>query len=264
MLEIPRKSDPSRARRHVLGGDSSPTPKLYPEFAVGGFTRVDGTIAFYTRVNALLTPSTRALDFGAGRGAWTENGSQFAVSLRTLRGKAATVIGVDVDDAVLENPALDEAVVVEVGHRLPFDDESFDLVLSDHTFEHVDDPKATAAELARVVRRGGWICARTPNRWGNVAVVARMVPNQLHARALEWVQPGRLAKDVFPTRYRMNTRRDLKRLFPPEQFRHHVYAHAAEPAYCADNVWLGRLLVAVNSVTPPWLRPTQMIFLHKL
>jgi hypothetical protein len=35
----------------------------------GGFSRVDGSIEFYTRVNALLGPDMTVVDFGAGRGA---------------------------------------------------------------------------------------------------------------------------------------------------------------------------------------------------
>lgn len=43
--------------------------RLFPEVSAGGFTRMDGTVEFYTRVNALLRPDMTVLDFGAGRGA---------------------------------------------------------------------------------------------------------------------------------------------------------------------------------------------------
>ena len=36
----------------------------YPETSYGGFTGVDGTMAFYLRVNALIEPSSHVLDFG--------------------------------------------------------------------------------------------------------------------------------------------------------------------------------------------------------
>ena len=47
---------------------------------------------------------------------------------------------------------------------LPFDDESFDLVFYHHVIEHVDDPARSLAELARVLRPGGWLFVGTPNR----------------------------------------------------------------------------------------------------
>jgi hypothetical protein len=44
--------------------------QFYPEIGAGGFTRIDGTVAFYQRVNALLKKEAVLLDYGAGRGAW--------------------------------------------------------------------------------------------------------------------------------------------------------------------------------------------------
>lgn len=40
----------------------------FPEIRAGGFTSLDGTIEFYTRVNALLTADMTVLDFGEGAG----------------------------------------------------------------------------------------------------------------------------------------------------------------------------------------------------
>ena len=53
------------------GFTPDPTLKrLYPEAAVGGYSRTDGQIEFYTRINALVDEKSRVLDFGAGRGQW--------------------------------------------------------------------------------------------------------------------------------------------------------------------------------------------------
>lgn len=40
----------------------------YPEARFGGFSDVDGTVAFYSRVQALMTPENVVLDVGCGRG----------------------------------------------------------------------------------------------------------------------------------------------------------------------------------------------------
>jgi 2-polyprenyl-3-methyl-5-hydroxy-6-metoxy-1,4-benzoquinol methylase len=58
--------------------------------------------------------------------------------------------------------------------RRPFPNETFDLVVSDSTFEHVSDAEQVASELDRVLKPGGWICARTPNRHGYVALLNRL------------------------------------------------------------------------------------------
>ena len=65
-----------------------------------------------------------------------------------------------------------------------------------------------------MLRPGGWLAARTPNKWGMIGIGARAVPNDLHTRVLRRLQPDRKAEDVFPVRYQMNTRKDLRRAVP--------------------------------------------------
>jgi SAM-dependent methyltransferase len=236
--------------------------RFYPEIAAGGYSRVDGSIELYTRIRALLEPDMQVLDFGAGRGRAVDP-NVFRRQLANLRGACAKVVGVDIDPAVRENPGLDEAVVIEPGRPLPFPDSTFDLVVSDHVFEHVDDPVAVAAELDRVLRPGGWICARTPNRNGYIAWGARLVPNGLHSRVLHRLQPGRQSVDVFPTRYLLNTRVALRRHFPPERYRHCAYGFNTEPAYTGRSTPLWILLWAWLRIAPEALCATWFVFLQK-
>jgi hypothetical protein len=42
--------------------------RFYPESYVGGFSHVDGTVALFTQIAALLRPTDHVVDFGAGRG----------------------------------------------------------------------------------------------------------------------------------------------------------------------------------------------------
>lgn len=182
----------------------SPRTKLYPETAAGGYSSVDGTVQFYSRVRALLRPEFIVLDLGAGRGeGLLDDPVPFRRDLRTLRGHCADVIGCDVDPVVLSNPGLDRAFLISPDGRLALPDASVDVIVSDYVLEHIEDPAAFAAEVSRVLKPGGWFCARTPNYWGYIAVASRMIPNRLHAKVLARVQVGRKEKDVFPTWYRM-------------------------------------------------------------
>lgn len=239
--------------------------RLYPEAAVGGFTRQDGFVEFFSRVNALLPDGADVLDFGAGRGLWaTEPLSDYHRRLRSFDGRAARVAGVDVDPVVLENPTLAEAAVLDPGGRIPHADGSFDVVIADHVLEHVDaaDAPAVAAELLRVLRPGGTLAARTPNKWGMIGIGARAVPNRLHTRVLERLQPTRKAEDVFPVRYAMNTRSDLRRLFaPPHEVV--VYGHTSEPTYFGHSRVGWRAAQLWARLAPPALAPTLMIFVRK-
>ena len=64
-------------------------------------------------------------------------------------------------------PALMEASVLD----LPFESAHFDAVFYHHVIEHVGDARASLAELARVLRSGGWLYVGTPNRHRAVGYV---------------------------------------------------------------------------------------------
>lgn len=240
---------------------------LYPEVAAGGFTRLDGTVEFYTRVNALIDEDSRILDFGAGRGWWEHEAVPITHHrLRRFRGRVKEVVGVDVDEAILQNPGLDSAHVIPAGRaELPLPDNHFDLVVADYVLEHVaaEDAKGIADEIGRVLKPGGWFAARTPNKWGLIGLGARAVPNRFHTRVLSHVQPGRKAEDVFPTRYAMNTKRALKRHFPEPQWHVYVYGWNSEPRYVGSSKLAWRVAGFLDRLTPQPLAGTLMVFVQK-
>lgn len=237
--------------------------RFFPEIAAGGFTRIDGTVAFYSRINALVSGSSVVVDFGAGRGRFVGDSVGYRRDLRCLKGRVQRVIGLDVDDIVLENPALDESHVIVDGGHLPLADGSVDLVVSDFTFEHVKDPHWLAEEISRILKSGGWICARTPNKWGYIAVFARLVPNRFHDAVLRVVQPRKKSIDTFPTLYRLNTRRDLRRFFSVQRFEHIIFEHDAEPAYAANSILGWKLGLLLSRISPRRARSMLFIFLQK-
>ena len=237
---------------------------FYPENRAGGFSRCDGTVQFYQRVRALLRPDYVVLDFGAGRGtAHYQDPSLYRKSLRNLRGEGRRVIGVDIDPVVSSNPWIDEAIVIDSTSRLPFPNETFDLVVSDSTFEHVLDATRIAGELDRLIKVGGWICARTPNRNGYVALMNRIVPPRIARRLISSAQPDSKAEDIFPAYYRMNTLRRMRMLFPADHYDHMSFAFDSEPRYHFNRRAIFVLLLGLHRVTPSALRNTLMFFIHK-
>ncbi|MBA2559471.1 MAG: class I SAM-dependent methyltransferase [Propionibacteriales bacterium] len=245
------------------GEPSGHTRFVYPETGAGGFTHLDGTVQFYGRVSALLEPSHTIADLGAGRGSFLEDPVSYRRELRRLQGKAHRVIGLDIDPVVLSNPTVDEAHVLVPGGPFPLSDGSVDLIVSDFSLEHVDDPDQLAAEIRRVLRPGGWFCARTPNKWGYIGVAARIVPNRLHSAVLRRLQPTKPERDTFPTRYRMNTLAELRRRFPPSEFVHCSYAMECEPTYVGTSRALQRATGSVLALLPRRFGSVLYVFVQK-
>ncbi|QSB17403.1 class I SAM-dependent methyltransferase [Natronosporangium hydrolyticum] len=116
------------------------------------------------------TPGGRALDIGCGQGRHA-----FALVRQGL-----PVVALDWDtDALAEVSdmvaAMRQAGEVPAGagalavrgdvRRLPFPDESFDVVVAAEVLEHVPDDEMAMAELARVLRPGGVAAVTVPRWW---------------------------------------------------------------------------------------------------
>lgn len=236
--------------------------RAFPERAAGGFARRDGTVEFYTRVRSLVDPEYTVLDLGAGRAAWTEDQVDFRRELRSLKGEVKEVIAADIDPIVKENPSCDRAILMPDSISIPLNDSSVDIVICDHTFEHIEKPAEFAEEVRRVLRRGGWLCARTPNRWGYIGLATNLVPNSAHRQVLRMVQPHRKAEDVFPTTYPLNTRKAVSAHFPAQYWECYMYTTNPEPAYFGTSDRLVRTVDSVTSKFPGAFGATWSIFLR--
>ena len=201
----------------------------YPESRFGGFTGVDGTIAFYVRVQSLVEPSSVVLDVGCGRGACADDPVRVRRELRIFKGKCTQVIGIDVDPRAGENPFVDEFRLIEDG-RWPVRDGSVDVCVCDSVLEHIHDPERFFAECRRVIRPGGYLCIRTTNSLNYVALFARLIPGRFHKAVLGRAMGGhRKEEDGFPTMYKCNTKRRIRRMLDEHGFEHYVYTYEAEP-----------------------------------
>ncbi|MBA3511517.1 class I SAM-dependent methyltransferase [Sphingomonas sp.] len=237
--------------------------QAFEEVNVSGFSHIDQEVAFFTQIAALVRADDFVLDFGAGRGEFFyDEPSRYRLWLQNFRGRVAHVDGCDIDPAVLGNPTLDEAKLLEKGQPLPYEDERFDIVVSRYVFEHVSDPEWLARELLRVTKPGGWICALTPNKWGYVALASRLFPNRVHSRLLRSVQPHRKEEDVFPTAYKLNRPKDVRRFFSGGADVFH-YTTSAVPSYHFGSYFVFRATLLLHRVLPPILDLVLGLFIRK-
>jgi SAM-dependent methyltransferase len=76
-----------------------------------------------------------------------------------LNAEQTVYTGID-REGPLSNPT-----VVGSAESLPFENESFDVVLSTQVFEHLVDPAAAMKEAVRVLKRGGRLILTVPGVW---------------------------------------------------------------------------------------------------
>lgn len=102
-------------------------------------------------------PDSRMLDVATGTA---------AVAIEVVRRHGCTVVGIDQSPDMLatgrarvEHAGLGGRIELVEGRaqELPFEDASFDALTFTYLLRYVDDPAATLAELARVVKPGGTI-----------------------------------------------------------------------------------------------------------
>jgi SAM-dependent methyltransferase len=155
---------------------------------------------FRERIMAKLTSDSVILDVGAGAG---------IVEAMNFRGQVARVCGIDLDPRVLDNEKLDEGKIANAG-KIPFDDETFNVVFADNVMEHLDDPQTVFREINRVLKPGGVLLFKTPNRSHYMPLIARSTPHGFHQFVNR--MRGREAEDTFPTLYLANSEPQVREI----------------------------------------------------
>lgn len=165
-----------------------------------GFQRNWDDELFRQRILDAIPKDAVILDLGAGGG---------IVRAMNFRGVARRVCGVDLDPRVVDNPFLDEGRIGDA-EEIPYPDASFDLVFADNVMEHLEKPKEVLAEAFRLLKPGGRLLFKTPNRTHYMPLIARVTPHRFH----QWINKkrGRGEMDTFPTRYRANSVRQIRSL----------------------------------------------------
>jgi len=109
-----------------------------------------------------LRPGGRVLDYGCGGGHVVALGRQQSMD---FYGVEAFYAGSNARQIASEKGLLG-SVVLELGDdgRIPFEDDWFDLVVSNQVFEHVEDLGLVLQEISRVLKPGGCLLTIFPAR----------------------------------------------------------------------------------------------------
>lgn len=176
---------------------------------------------FISELYGRVGPTSRVLDAGAG------SGELFSFDLKS---RVNEIIGVDLDSRVEGNPRLHKGIVSDLTN-IPISTGYFDLVFTRFLFEHLRDPHPLLSELNRVLKPNGSLLFLTPNRWHYVALAAQATPHSFH----NWynhIIRGRNVEDTFPTLYRLNSLRTIRRELTSAGFlEEKIFRHENPPNY---------------------------------
>ena len=162
---------PVRRARHAAAVTGGPGP--YAAAVTGGDVYTHGhqpaVVAQHARRTAedcaafarhVIEPDARILDVGCGPASitvglarWAERGHVTGIEVtdEILETAAATVAEAEVDNVTLANESV---------YKLPYGDATFDVAYAHQVCQHLSDPVLAIAEMARVVRPGGWVAVR--------------------------------------------------------------------------------------------------------
>jgi ubiquinone/menaquinone biosynthesis C-methylase UbiE len=154
--------------------------------------------AYARIVTSYVTGWSRWLELGCGHQLWPDWIPGQAETARI----PALLVGFDQDVGSLKQNRLVHCRVA--GRKLPFADGSFNLVTANMVFEHFDDPGAALREIRRVLTQDGVCIFHTPNAQYWQTALGRRLPQRVK-NLLVRLSEHRLAADVYPTHYRINT-----------------------------------------------------------
>jgi 2-polyprenyl-3-methyl-5-hydroxy-6-metoxy-1,4-benzoquinol methylase len=152
---------PTQAGEPTAAGSDLRTPRLeatgerlIPEAYAGSLVLAEHLARY--RLAARLAGGRNVLDAACGEG----YGSAMLAAA-----DAASVVGIDIDAATVAHARETHGIDAREGDvsRLPFDDGTFDLVVSFETIEHVAGPEQALDEFRRVLSPGGMLVVSTPN-----------------------------------------------------------------------------------------------------
>ena len=109
-----------------------------------------------------------------------------------------TTIGLDVDEEVVQTATKNYGHIAKFqkadGYNWPIESNSFDVVVSLETFEHLDNPEAFLQEIFRVLKPTGSLIISTPC---NETETRFHPPNPFHLREYNWIEMGEYISKYF-------------------------------------------------------------------
>lgn len=172
---------------------------------------------FYARtLHQQLRPGMVWLDAGCGR-KLVPNWLKHADALEQyFLSTARFIVGCDVDFKSLAGLRPITCIACNL-EELAFRESSFDLITCNMVVEHLERPGSVFREFFRVLKPGGMVINLTPNLYHWTTLVSAVTPHGFHRLFLRALCDTS-EEDVFPTRYRCNTAKALRKALTASGF----------------------------------------------
>ncbi|MBI4064004.1 MAG: class I SAM-dependent methyltransferase [Elusimicrobia bacterium] len=154
------------------------------------------------------------LNLGAGSGLVLYGSAIFAN--QDINGRLVVALDLELERLKVNPHPLKMTANAE---RLPFRSHSVDLIISDHVFEHLDNPGAILREACRALKPGGSLIFATPNKYYYACLIAAVTPMSFHKWVAGLLGNPAIEMDLYPTTYKINSIRDITRLCEESGFK---------------------------------------------
>jgi len=205
-----------------------------------------------------IDTEAKILDFGAGIGR----------TVQVLRDLGHNAFGCDIE--ISENPDAEAMQAKKIlrmietePYKLPFDDNTFDVIFSDQVFEHVQNYPETIAELKRVIKPEGCMLHTFPSRY--VLIEPHVfVPLASVIQSSAWLslwakigirneyQTGLPAQEVSQLNY--DFLRKHTNYLSKNQIKKHFESYFSEVSFCEDvylkNINKDKTLYKLSKIIP--------------
>lgn len=192
--------------KHGHPDSAGPSPKRRFKF---GYYQPEEI--YEATINKLVNDKTQWIDVGGGRALFPHN----KPLSKMLAKKCNKLVAVDPSQNVIENPYAHEK------NMCMFEDfqthERFDLATFRMVVEHIENPEAILIKLDELLKPEGVAVIYTINKFSPIPIFTYLTPFSIHFKIKSFIWGGE-EKDTFPVAYKMNTRKDLSRLFSNHNF----------------------------------------------
>lgn len=142
-----------------------------------------------------VEPKARVLDCGVGNGSLSialDNLMKGPIDFHAIDTSAEMLVQAK---SVMQRAGLDPNLQLADVMSLPYEDQSFDVVMAAHVLEHLPDPQRALAEMVRVLKPGGmvFLCVTRPSLFGALVQLLWRTWAISEQEGIAWLNASQLA-----------------------------------------------------------------------